>query len=381
MATMHLSAPSVGPLEREYLLRAFDSGWIAPVGPDLDAFERELAAATGVREAVALASGTAALHLALEMVGATAGRTVLVQSLTFVATANAVRYTGATPVLVDSHPDTWTMDPELVADYLARHADDPPAAVVPVDIFGQCADYDALREVCGAHGVPIIEDAAEALGATYRGHAAGGLGELGILSFNGNKIITTGGGGALLTDDPQRAARARHLATQAREPAPHYEHTEIGYNYRLGNLPAALGRAQLARLPEIVARKRAIRSQYAAFFAQVPGVDLMPEAAYGAGNAWLTVVTIDPERCGSTAEELRMVLATHGIEARAVWKPMHLQPVYADAPALDRGVATRLFRQGLCLPSGAGLTEADVDFVIEVVAGALSRRARQLADL
>jgi len=377
---IYLSPPNVGALEREYLLSAFDSGWVAPTGPDVDAFERELARAAGTAEAVALSSGTAALHLALLLAGVRPGGTVLVQSLTFAATANAVHYTGARPVFVDSCPTTWTIDPDLVADRLATAArrGDLPAAVIPVDVFGQCADYDALNAVCARYGVPVIEDAAEALGATYRGRPAGGLAELGILSFNGNKIITTGGGGALLTDSAERAARARHLATQAREPAVHYEHREIGYNYRLSNLSAALGRAQLARLPELVRRRQEIRAAYTTFLSGVPGIELMPEAPYGASNGWLTVVQVDPARCGLTAAELVSALAAADIEARPVWKPMHLQPAYAGCEVLDTGCATRLFERGLCLPSGSGMSDADVERVIDVLARALSRSSRPI---
>jgi dTDP-4-amino-4,6-dideoxygalactose transaminase len=374
MSQIYLSPPDTGALEREYLLRAFDSGWVAPIGPDIDAFERELAAAAGTAEAVALSSGTAALHLALLVAGVRPGQSVLVQSLTFAATANAVRYAGARPVFVDSSEATWTMDPALVDEWLARAAliGDLPAAVIPVDIFGQCADYDALQAICSRYGVPIIEDAAEALGASYRGRPAGGLADLGVFSFNGNKIITTSGGGALVTNSAEQARRVRHLATQAREPAAHYEHREIGYNYRLSNLCAALGRAQLARLPELVRRRREIRAGYASFFAGVPGVELMPEAPYGASNAWLSVILVDPVRCGVSADELRLALAAANIEARPIWKPMHLQPAHAACQAVGGAVAARLFERGLCLPSGSRMSDADTDRVIDVLAQAIS---------
>lgn len=362
-----LSPPTVGGLERDYLIRAFESGWVAPLGPDVDAFEQDLAAATGASHVVALSSGTAALHLALLLAGVQRGDDVLVQSLTFAATANAVHYTGARPVFVDSDPGSWTVDPALVADHLQAQAKRGrlPSAVVAVDIYGQCADYEALLEVCSPFSVPVIADAAESLGASYKGRPAGGLTDLGILSFNGNKMITTSGGGALTTSSAQWAARAQHLATQARDPAPHYEHTEIGYNYRLSNLLAALGRAQLERLPHFVARRRAIRAVYAQALQQIPGVGLMPEAHYGDSNAWLTVITVDPSVAGTSVEDLRGRLAVAGVESRPLWKPMHLQPVHADNVVLGGEVAAGLFRTGLCLPSAPTLTAQDQDRVVE----------------
>ena len=370
-----LSAPSVGPREREYLLRAFDSGWIAPLGPEVDGFESELAEVVDGGAVVALSSGTAALHLALLLAGVTDQDDVLVQSLTFAATANAVRYTGARPVFVDSAPGTWTVDVSLVADYLEGCAGSGrrmPKAIIAVDIFGQCADYDELVRVCDPYGVAIIEDAAEALGSTYRGRPAGSLAPLGVLSFNGNKVITTSGGGALVTRDPVVAARAKHLATQAREPAAHYEHVEVGYNYRLSNLLAAVGRAQLERLPEFVKKRQAIRAGYATALAGVPGVQLMPEADYGVSNCWLSVLTVDPRATGTTAENVRVALDEAGIESRPIWKPMHLQPVFADYPCLGGSVVQGLFSSGLCLPSGAGLGDAELARVGEALLAALS---------
>lgn len=364
-----LSPPTAGSQERDALLRAFDSGWIAPAGPELAAFERELAEVTGASAVVALSSGTAALHLALLLAGVSPGDDVLVQSLTFTATANAVRYTGAAPIFVDSDPTTWTIDTALVAEHLVRAATrgNLPRAVVAVDIFGQCADYDALDEICRPYGIPVIADAAESIGATYRGRPAGGLTDLGALSFNGNKMITTSGGGALTASSPDVADRARHLATQALEKAPHYEHEVVGFNYRLSNLLAALGRAQLLRLDEFVERRRQIRAAYDAAFAPVAGLALMPEASYGESNAWLTVLVVDDEVTGVGTDTLRMALDLDGIESRPVWKPMHLQPVHAGCLSLGGEVSAELFRTGLCLPSSPSLDEAQQERVIDAV--------------
>lgn len=372
-----LSPPTMTALEREYLLRAFESGWVAPVGPDVDAFEAELCAATGAEHVVALSSGTAALHLALLLAGVERGDDVLVQSLTFVATANAVHYTGARPVFVDSDPATWTIDVDLVAQHLEQtsRSGSLPAAVVAVDIYGQCADYDALAAVCAPFGVPLVSDAAEALGSSYKDRRAGGVTDLGVLSFNGNKMISTGGGGALTTSSADDAARAKHLATQAKEAVSHYEHREVGYNYRLSNLSAALGRAQLTRLDDLVARRRAIRASYDEALSPLAGIRLMPEAPYGRGNAWLTVITVDPDAAGTSAEQLRLELAAHDIESRPIWKPMHLQPLHSSHLVLGGSVAEGLFHTGLCLPSAPSLSASDQARVID----ALSRRLGQAA--
>ena len=367
-----LSSPDVGPLEREALLRAFDSGWVAPVGPELDGFEADLAAFTGWPGTVAMSSGTAALHLALLVNGVGPGDDVIVSSFTFAATANAVTYTGATPRFVDSETASWNLDPQLLADELsaADAAGRLPAAVVAVDLYGQCADYDQIGPLCARYGIPLVEDAAEALGSTHGGRSAGTLGDIGILSFNGNKIITTSGGGALLSPDPAVADRVRYLATQARRPAVHYEHTDVGFNYRLSNLLAAMGRAQLERLPEMSARRLAINEHYRRELAEVPGLEFMPIAPWsapdrgGRWNGWLTCVTFDaPTR----RDQVQAALSAAGIESRPLWKPMHLQPVFAAAPARVDGTSERLFEHGLCLPSGSVLTDAQVDRVVSVV--------------
>ena len=364
-----LSPPDVGEAERRALLAAFDSGWIAPVGPDVDTFERQMAAHLGGDvHAVALASGTAALHLSLLLAGVGEGDEVLVPTLTFAATVNAIRYVGATPVLIDAEPATWQLDPDLAVEAMAARR---PAAVVTVDLYGHCADHAPITAAAREAGVPVIEDAAEALGALHRGRPAGTLGDFGVLSFNGNKIITTSGGGMLLTRDREAAARARHLATQAREPAPHYEHVEVGYNYRLSNLLAAVGRAQLDGLQNRVARRRAINARYRTHLADLPGVDLLTERDGDRATYWLTCLTIDPDVAGADREAVRTALVESGIEARPVWKPMHLQPAWAQAPTVGGEVAARLFDTGLCLPSGSTLTDDEVDEVAGLVAETL----------
>ena len=370
-----LSSPDVGPLEREALLRAFDSGWVAPAGPELAAFEADLSALTGWAGTVAMSSGTAALHLALLTQGVQPGDEVLVSSFTFAATANAVTYTGATPKFLDSENVSWNLDPQLLADELAAAdaAGRLPAAVVAVDLYGQCADYDAIVPLCAQYGVPLVEDAAEALGSTHGGRAAGTLGDIGILSFNGNKIITTSGGGALLSPDPAVADRVRYLATQARQPAVHYEHTDIGFNYRLSNLLAAMGRAQLERLPAMSARRLAINEHYRRELAEVDGLAFMPIAPWstpdrgGHWNGWLTCVTFDDS---AHRDRVQAALSAVDIESRPLWKPMHLQPVFAAAPSRVNGTSERLFDHGLCLPSGSVLSDAQVDRVVTVVRAA-----------
>ena len=371
MTRVYLSPPEVGAEERRMLLEAVDSNWIAPLGPHVDAFEEEFAARVGVGHAVALSSGTAALHLALLLSGVGAGDEVLVPSFTFVATANAVVYLGATPVFIDCDADTWTVDPGLVADELDRRAaaGRSPAAVVTVDLYGQSCDYDRLLAACDRHDVPLIEDAAEALGGTYRGRQAGSFGRFGVFSFNGNKIITTSGGGMLVSESAEEAARARYLATQAREPFPHYEHTTVGYNYRLSNLLAALGRAQLAGLDSHIDRRRTINARYREALDDVAGIEFMPIADYGEPNYWLTCVTIDPDRFGSDRETVRLALEKDDIEARPTWKPLHLQPVFAEEVVVGGSVSAAIFAQGLCLPTGSALSVADQDRVIGIVRG------------
>lgn len=374
MPRIHLSPPDVNGLDRRFLLAAIDSNWIAPVGPDLDTFEAEVAYRCSRRHGVGLNSGTAALHLALRALNVEPGDEVLVSTLTFAATANAVVYCGATPVLIDADEVTWQMSPLLLSEAIEQRqkAGAHVAAAIVVDVYGQCADYAQLVPILDEAGIPLIEDAAEALGATYRGQAAGSFGDAAVLSFNGNKIITTSGGGMLVTNRSNLAQRCRHLATQAREPVPHYEHSEVGFNYRLSNLLAAFGRGQLADLDRRVARRRAINYRYREALATVPGVTFMPEAPYGTANCWLTCITIDPLITGVGRDSVRKHLDAHDVESRPTWKPMHLQGPYRDVPTVTNGVSDAIFHRGLCLPSGSTLRNADQDRVIELVVGALS---------
>jgi dTDP-4-amino-4,6-dideoxygalactose transaminase len=364
-----LSPPDVGPEERRMLLQAFDSNWIAPAGPDIDAFEREIAERTGTAYAVALSSGTAALHLALLLAGVDRGDEVLVPSFTFIASAAAVTYLGACPVFIDCSADSWNLDPALVEEVLTERAavGRLPSAVVTVDLYGESADYAALESLCRRFEIPLVEDSAEALGATYRGRAAGSFGVAGIFSFNGNKIITTSGGGMLVTQSPQFAERARHLATQAREPFSHYEHTVVGYNYRLSNLLAALGRAQLRGLDSRIERRRRVDAAYREALSGLPGVSTMPRTADGTSNFWLTCILIDSDAFGVDREHIRLALEAHDIESRPTWKPLHLQPAFDGIGLVGTGHCARIFDRGLCLPTGSALSAADQSRIIEIV--------------
>ena len=366
---IYLSPPHMSGREQRYFQEAFDSNWIAPLGPQVDAFEREFAAQVGAPHALALASGTAALHLALQLHGVGPGDEVLVSTLTFAASANPVVYLGARPTFIDSEPASWNMDPALLAETLdARaRANRLPKAVILVHLYGQSADVDPILDACRRYGVPLIEDAAEALGASYKGRAPGVFGQAGIYSFNGNKIITTSGGGMLVAHDKALLDHARKLATQARDPAPHYEHSEIGYNYRMSNLLAAVGRGQLEALAERVDRKRRIFDFYRQALGDLPGVCFMPEAPWGRSTRWLTVLTLDPRQFGADREAVRLALEAERIEARPVWKPMHLQPVFRDCPSVGGAVAAQLFRDGLCLPSGTALTTADLERIVAIL--------------
>jgi pyridoxal phosphate-dependent aminotransferase EpsN len=366
---LYLSPPHVGREERQLLLDAFDSGWVAPLGPHVDAFEREFSSLLGVPNAVALSSGTAALHLGLQLIGVRAGDDVVTSTLTFVATANAISYLGANPVFLDVSPDTWTLDPDLLRSELELCANRGhlPKAVIPVDLYGQCADYEPILKTCEEYGVAVLEDAAEALGATYGGRKAGAFGAAAAFSFNGNKIVTTSGGGMLVSANKNLADAARFLATQARDPAAHYQHSVIGYNYRLSNLLAAVGRGQLRTLAERVAIRRRIFDTYVKALGDLPGVAFMPEAAYGSSNRWLTCITIDSAKFGATREDVRLALEAENIESRPIWKPMHMQPVFAACRAHGGAVSQYLFENGLCLPSGSSLSAEDQGRVIEIV--------------
>lgn len=367
--------------EEEAALRALRGGWVAPLGPEVDAFEREIAAYTGRQHAVALSSGTAALHLGLINLGVKPGDVVVTATMTFAATANAITYTGAEPVFVDCDA-SGNIDPELLGHALqdlrsqGRHV----AAILPVDLLGKVADYTAIQALAERDGVPVLADAAESLGARRGGRPAGSFGEAAALSFNGNKVMTTSGGGMLLTDDPQIAERTRYLATQARQPVVHYEHVEVGYNYRLSNILAAIGRAQLSRLEDMIERRRRHRLRYREIFAGVAGVDLFgqpdgsDDSTPDRDNFWLTSVVVDPATAGWTSTELIEHLAARDIEARPLWKPMHEQPVFAGARVYSEGRAEHFFRNGVSLPSGSAMTEDDSAHVADALREFLTGR-------
>ncbi|WP_411280411.1 DegT/DnrJ/EryC1/StrS family aminotransferase [Gemmatimonas sp.] len=378
---IYLSPPHLGQREEQLVLEAFRTNWIAPLGPHVDAFEQELCAYTGAPHAVALSSGTAALHLALAALDIGAGDEVWVSTLTFAASVFPLHYVGATPVFVDADLGSWNMDPVLFVEALhdAARRNALPRAVVLVHLYGQCADVEPIAYACKTLGVLLIEDAAEALGATYDGRAAGTFGDVGFYSFNGNKIITTSGGGMLVTPHAQVAQRVRALATQAREPVPHYEHRQLGYNYRLSNVLAGIGRGQLEQLDARVAARRAVSERYQTRLGALPGIAFMPEARYGRdgmrSTRWLTTLTIDAARFGANCETVRVALEAQQIEARPVWKPMHQQPIFAGCRVFGGGVADALFAEGLCLPSGSSLTEAQQERVISVVQSCVQTRS------
>jgi pyridoxal phosphate-dependent aminotransferase EpsN len=404
---IYLSSPHMSGKERKYIDQAFEENWIAPLGPNVDAFENELAGCLGVAEAAVLSSGTAALHLALILFGVGRGDLVFCSTLTFAATSNPILYLGAEPVFIDSEPESWNMSPQALKRALVEAEGEGrlPKAVILVNLYGQSADLDPLTDLCDHYGVPIIEDAAESLGATYKGKMSGSFGKIGILSFNGNKIITTSGGGALVSDDPEVVKKARYLATQARQPARHYEHTEAGYNYRMSNVLAGIGRGQLDVLEERVEARRAVFERYREAFKGVAGFNFMPEAGFGRSTRWLTVLTVDSALCGVSRDEIIDVLEAENIEARPVWKPMHLQPLYAGcryyaheanspspqpSPLEGEGehkifqfagkgvfkgsVSDRLFELGLCLPSGSNLTLEEQARVINIIMKLIAKR-------
>ena len=361
MKRIYLSAPDIGKTELAYVNEAFTSNWVAPVGPHIDAFEKEFCQVVGIKYAVALSSGTAALHLALRLAGVTAGDEVICSSLTFIASAAPITYLGAHPVFIDSEEQSWNMDPSLVIEVIEKKVrmGKTPKALILVHLYGQSADTQPIKECCDKYGIKLIEDAAEALGATYNKGTPGSMGWAGIHSFNGNKIITTSGGGMLVTNDEKLATTARFLSTQARDPAPHYQHTTIGYNYRMSNVCAGIGRGQLSELSKKVARRRAHFAAYQEALKNLPGVTMQPEAAWGKSTHWLTCLTIDPRKSRVSQENVRLALEKEEIESRPIWKPLHLQPVFAKAEYHGRGVSDRIFEQGLCLPSGSGMSDAD----------------------
>ena len=364
---IYLSPPDIGSDEQALVAEAFASNWIAPLGPQVDAFEREFAHCVGAEHAVALSSGTAALHLALRLLGIGPGDEVLCSTLTFVASANPIVYERGTPVFLDCERESWNLDPNILADALRARSGRLPKALVLAHLYGQSANLDPIVNLCAEHGVALVEDAAEALGATYHGRPVGTRGFAGVFSFNGNKIITTSGGGMLVTGDGDLARRVRFLATQARDSAPHYEHSQLGFNYRLSNVLAAIGRGQLRHLAEKIDRRRANFDFYLKTLGDLPGVQFMPEATWGRANRWLTCMTIDPVVAGTDRESVRLALERENIEARPVWKPLHLQPLYSRSPRFGGAVAEDLFANGLCLPSGSNLSEGERARVASVV--------------
>ncbi|MDR2321482.1 MAG: aminotransferase class I/II-fold pyridoxal phosphate-dependent enzyme [Microbacterium sp.] len=356
---IYMSSPDVTELEEQSIISAIRSGWIAPLGPDVDAFERELAERLGVGHGVALSSGTAALHLGLLSLGVKSGDVVVTSTMTFAATTNAIIYTGAEPYFIDADLQTGNMDPALLREALTtlRDAGEHVGAIVPVDLFGKAVDYTTILAIAEEFGVPVLSDAAESLGASHAGRAAGSFGRASAISFNGNKIMTTSGGGMLLTDDADLAQHVRYLATQARQPVVHYEHIDVGYNYRMSNLLAALGRAQLSRLDAMIARRREMRELYKELFATVDGVEVFGADGDEHDNVWLTSILVDEARTGWAPSELAAALAKDDIESRPLWKPMHKQPVFAHHRGVINGASERLFESGLTLPSGSALTE------------------------
>jgi len=366
---IYLSPPHLSGEEMKYVQEAFESNYIAPTGPMINLFEREFAEKVGIAHAVAVSSGTAAMHLAMRVLGVGAGDEVIASTLTFIGSVSPVVFQGTTPVFIDSDRMSWNMDPNLLAEEIeaCRKRGRMPKAVIPTDLYGQCADMDRIREICDPYGIPVISDSAEAVGSSYNGHFSGSTAKAGVYSFNGNKIITTGGGGMLASNDGDFIKRARFLSQQARDRAPHYEHSEIGYNYRMSNILAAIGRGQLRVLEERVKAKRKIFDYYQKALTDLPGIEFMPEAPYSRSNRWLTVILVRPQVFGVDREEIRAALERENIESRPVWKPMHLQPVFKGCRIRGGGVSEDHFRRGLCLPSGTQMTEIDLERVVGVI--------------
>ena len=377
-----LSLAHMSGREQEFIQEAFDTNWVVPLGPNVNAFEQslrdflvengELKIENEGMRVVALSAGTAALHLGLILLGVQPGDEVICQSFTFAASANPIAYLEATPIFVDSEKDTWNMDPVLLEEAIKDRLEKTgklPKAIIPVHLYGMPVKIDEVMEVANRYGIPVLEDSAEALGSEYKGKKCGTFGEYGVLSFNGNKMITTSGGGALICPSEEKAKRALFYATQAREQAPHYQHEKIGYNYRMSNICAGIGRGQMFVLDEHVARRREIHDLYVKLLAEVKGVKVMcqPDGGDFNSNYWLTCITVEPEEAGFTREDVRLALDGENIESRPLWKPMHLQPVFKDAPYYGNGTSERLFEIGLCLPSGPTLTDEDVKRVAKVI--------------
>jgi pyridoxal phosphate-dependent aminotransferase EpsN len=374
-----LSPPHMSGNEQKYINEAFETNWIAPLGPNVDAFEKELAEYVGSKGAAAVSSGTAAIHLALRLLDVQQGDKIFCSSLTFIASANPILYQGAEPVFIDSEPDTWNMSPLALERAMeeAKREGKLPKAVIVVNLYGQSAKMDEILAICNHYQVPVVEDAAESLGSTYKGKKSGTFGKFGIYSFNGNKIITTSGGGMLVSDDVEALQKARFLATQARDPAPHYQHSQVGYNYRMSNIVAGIGRAQLEVLDERVKARRAIFDRYVQALGDIEGVHFMPELEGTMSNRWLTTLTIDRQTLGVTPMDIINTLAEENIEARPVWKPLHLQPVFDGVTYYPHqegwSVSDELFANGICLPSGSSMTVEEQNRVIDVFIKAIKR--------
>ena len=369
-----LSSPHIGTKEQEFVKEAFDTNWIAPLGPHVDRFENDLQSYTGAKYAAALSSGTAAIHLSLILLGVEPGDEVICQSLTFSASANPIVYQGATPVFIDSEPYTWNMNPVFLAEAIKDRLKKGkrPKALIPVHLYGMPARMDDILRIASDHGISVIEDAAEALGSEIDGRKCGTFGKFGILSFNGNKIITTSGGGALLSDDEAMIQKARFLATQARDSAPHYQHSHIGYNYRMSNVLAGIGRGQMTVINDRITARRANFQRYKSYFESLENkgynIQLLPEPENYFSNRWLTTIIIDPaHNKGITREIVRLALEANNIECRPLWKPMHLQPVFANAPFYGDGTSEKLFENGLCLPSGSNITEPEWERIFQAL--------------
>lgn len=366
---IYLSSPHMGGDELAFVHQAFDTNWIAPLGPNVDGFEQDLCAYTGAQHAAALSAGTAALHLALILLGVQAGDEVLCQSFTFSASANPIVYQGATPIFIDSETDTWNISPELLEEAIQDRLKKgkKPKALILVHLYGMPAKLNEILRICQQYDIPVIEDAAEALGSSYYGKAVGTFGVMGVLSFNGNKIITTSGGGALIANEEGLIQQARFLATQARDAAPHYQHSVIGYNYRMSNVCAGIGRGQMMVLDQRVAQRRANYAFYHQALSNLPGIQFLDEPTGFFSNRWLTCLTINPEQASVSREQIRLALEKENIESRPLWKPMHLQPVFEGCPAYVNGVSEDLFNRGLCLPSGSNLTSEQLSAIVELV--------------
>ncbi len=365
---IYLSSPHMGEKELEFVKESFETNWIAPVGPHVDLFEKEFCEVTGANYAAALNSGTAAIHLALIILDVDRGDEVICSTFTFSASANPIVYQRATPVFVDSEDTTWNMDPEYLEEAIRDRIKKGkrPKAVILVHLYGQSADIDPILEICRKYNIPLIEDAAESLGAYYKGKHTGTFGKFGAFSFNGNKIITTSGGGMLVSNNESLIRKAKFLATQSRDTAPHYQHSHIGYNYRLSNVLAAIGRGQLCVLEDRVVKRRENYESYKRELRDLPGIYFMPEADFGRSTRWLTCLIIEPTEFGATREDIRLTLESENIEARPLWKPLHLQPVFKNCPYYGSGVSEELFEKGLCLPSGSNLNEEDLERVVEI---------------